>query len=92
MINAVLEIFVVRERRMIGWMDGGQICIALERSSGESSKDVTSVSVTHLVWKEEIMRSKMKTRTKTAGICILTQKVAIHISSMNVHKSAKTDG
>jgi hypothetical protein len=39
-------------------MDGRQIWIALERSSGESSKDVTSVSVTHLVWKEEIMRSK----------------------------------
>jgi hypothetical protein len=45
---------------MIGWMDGGQIWIALERSSGESSKDVTSVSVTHLVWKEEIMLSKME--------------------------------
>ncbi|MGA8914014.1 MAG: hypothetical protein WB443_14275 [Nitrososphaeraceae archaeon] len=60
MINAVLEIFVVRERRMIGWMDGGQICIALERSSGESSKDVMSISVSHLIWKEEIMLSKMK--------------------------------
>jgi hypothetical protein len=47
-------------RRMTGWMDGGQIWIALERSSGESSKDVTSVSVTHLVWKEEIILSKME--------------------------------
>lgn len=83
MINAVLEIFVVRERRMIGWMDGGQICIALERSSGESSKDVTSVSVTHLVWKEEIMRSKMKYQNQNGRqYGILTQKVAIHISSM----------
>jgi hypothetical protein len=45
---------------MDGWMDGRQIWIALERSSGESSKDVTSVSVTHLVWKEEIMLSKME--------------------------------
>ena len=43
-----------------GWMDGGQIWIALERSSSESSKDVMSVSVTHLVWKEEIMLSKME--------------------------------
>jgi len=41
-------------------MDGGQIWIALERSSSESSKDVMSVSVTHLVWKEEIMLSKME--------------------------------
>ena len=84
MINAVLEIFVVRERRMIGWMDGGQICIALERSSGESSKDVTSVSVTHLVWKEEIMLSKMKYQNQNGRqYGILTQKVAIHhISSM----------
>jgi len=41
-----------------GWMDGGQIWIALERSSDISSKDMTSVSVSHLIWKEEIMRSK----------------------------------
>jgi hypothetical protein len=39
-------------------MDGGQIRIALESSSGVSSKDVMSVSVSHLIWKEEIMRSK----------------------------------
>ena len=31
-----------RNRWMDGWMDGGQIWIALERSSGESSKDMTS--------------------------------------------------
>jgi len=50
-----------------GWMDGGQIWIALERSSDISSKDMTSVSVSHLIWKEEIMRSKMeKFRTKMA--------------------------
>ena len=67
MINAVLEIFIFRERRMIGWMDGGQICIALERSSGKSSKDVTSVSVTHLVWKEEIMHSKVKDQNQNGG-------------------------
>jgi len=50
-----------------GWMDGGQIWIALERRSDMSSKDMTSVSVSHLIWKEEIMRSKMeKFRTKMA--------------------------
>jgi hypothetical protein len=48
-------------RRKDGRMDGGQIRIALKSSSGVSSKDVTSVSVSsHLIWKEEIMRSKMK--------------------------------
>jgi hypothetical protein len=34
-----------------GWMNGGQIWIALESSSGVSSKDVTSVSVSHLIWR-----------------------------------------
>jgi len=41
-----------------GWMDGRQIWIASGSNSGVSSKNVMSVSVSHLIWKEEIMRSK----------------------------------
>ena len=64
---------------MDGWMDGGQIRIALERSSSESSKGVMSISVKHLIWKEEIMHSKMKYQNQNGRqYGILTQKVAIH--------------
>jgi hypothetical protein len=64
---------------MIEWMDDGQIWIALERSSSESSKDVMSISVSHLIWKEEIMPSKMKYQNQNGRqYGILTQKVAIH--------------
>jgi hypothetical protein len=40
------------------WIDGGQIWIALGSNSGVSNKHMMSVSVSHLIWKEEIMRSK----------------------------------
>jgi len=46
--------------RKVGRMDGWQIWIALGSNSGVSNKDMTSVSVSHLIWKEEIMRSKME--------------------------------
>ena len=58
-------------------MDGGQIWIALESSGGVSSKDVTSVSVTHVVWEEEIMRSKMENYQNQNGI--LNRKVHSYI-------------
>jgi hypothetical protein len=68
---------------MEGWIDGGQIRIALESSSGGgvSSKDVMSISVSHLIWEEEIMRSKMDKYQNQNGI--LNKKLQfIHISSM----------
>jgi hypothetical protein len=38
-----------------------------------------SISVSHLIWKEEIMLSKMKYQNQNGRqYCILTQKVAIH--------------
>ena len=69
-------------------MDGRQIWIALERSSGESSKDVMSISVSHLIWKEEIMLSKMKYQNQNG---ILNKKVAIHrfFSLSNIRKIGK---
>jgi hypothetical protein len=49
-------------------MDGGQIWIALEISSGVSSKGVMSISVSHLIWKEEIMLSKMKYQSQNGRL------------------------
>jgi hypothetical protein len=64
---------------MDGWMDGGQIRIALKSSSGVSSEDVMSISVSHLIWKEEIMLSKMKYQNQNGRqYDILNKKVAIH--------------
>jgi hypothetical protein len=66
---------------MDGWMDGGQIWIAVERRSSESSKDVMSISVSHPIWKEEIMLSKMKYQNQNGRQYGIVTQVAIHISS-----------
>ena len=73
--HSVMDGSWIGRRMMDGWMDGGHIWIALERSSSESSKDVMSISVSHLIWKEEIMLSKMKYQNQNG---ILNKKVAIH--------------
>jgi hypothetical protein len=62
---------------MEGWIDGGQIMIALESSSGVSSKDVMSISVSHLIWKEEIMNAFKNGQVQEPKRHI-NKKVAIH--------------
>jgi hypothetical protein len=77
---------------MIGWMDGEQIWIALESSSGVSSKDVLAISVSHLIWKEEICFSKMKYQNQNGRqYGILLKRLQFIFHPGNVHKSPKTD-
>jgi hypothetical protein len=73
-----------------GWMDGGQIWIVLESRSSVSSKDVTSVSVGHLIWKEEIMRSKMEKYQKQTGK--LNKRLQFLFHLWNTHNPQKQTG
>ena len=78
---------------MIGWMDGGQIWIALERSSSESNKDVMSISVSHLIWKEEIcFKNEVPGPERQAVRHINSKGCNSYFIYGTVHKSAKTDG
>jgi hypothetical protein len=70
-------------------MDGGQIRIALESSSGVSSRCDVGLSQS-----SDLERGN--NAFKKGGVLnqngLLNKKVAIHISFWNIHKSAKTEG